>query len=164
MKRALVLLVALFAAGSLFAAGTGGGGGGSGMSGGPGGSTAPTALDFYNKGYAEANSGQYMQAIDNFKQAIALKPDYAEAYNMLGFSTRKSGDVKGAYAWYDKALKLKPNFPEAREYYGEAYLQDNNLPKAIQQYVVLEKMHSKNADELLEKISDYVDKQVVAER
>ena len=42
--------------------------------------------------------------IPDLKQAIALKPDYAEAYNMLGFSTRKSGDVKGAYAFYDKAL------------------------------------------------------------
>jgi tetratricopeptide (TPR) repeat protein len=160
MKRVLILLAALFASGSLFAAGTGGGSG----TGGGGGSSTPTALDYYNKGYAQANSGQYTQAIDNFKQAIALKPDYAEAYNMLGFSTRKSGDVKGAYAYYDKALKLKPNFPEAREYYGEAYLQDNNLAKAIQQYVVLQKMHSKNADELLEKISDYVDKQVIAQR
>ena len=50
----------------------------------------------------------------------------------------------------------EPNFPEAREYYGEAYLQDGNLAKAVQQYIVLEKMRSKNAAEVLEKIGDYV--------
>ena len=57
-------------------------------------------------------------------------------------------------------MKLKPNFPEAREYFGETWLKQGNLAKAVQQYVILHKERSKNADELLEKISDYVDQQM----
>jgi tetratricopeptide (TPR) repeat protein len=66
------------------------------------------------------------------------------------------GDVSKAFTYYETALKLKPNFPEAREYYGEAYLQQGNLAKAVQQYIILEKAGSKNARELLEKIDDFV--------
>ena len=152
MRRFSIFLIVLFAAGSLFASGSGGGGTGGGKS------QNPSAIDHYNKGYDAANAGRYQEAIGDFQQAIALKSDYAEAYNMLGYSTRKAGNVKEAFTYYEKALKLKPNFPEAREYYGEAYLQEGDLAKAVQQYIVLEKAGSKNAAELLEKIGDYVNK------
>ena len=101
-------------------------------------------------------AAKYNEAAQDFTKAIALKSDYAEAYNMLGFCTRKMGNVTQAMTYYDTALRLKPNFPEAREYYGEAWLQQGNLAKAVQQYVILEKTGTKNAKELLEKISDFV--------
>jgi tetratricopeptide (TPR) repeat protein len=107
-------------------------------------------------GFTASNQGRYDEAIQDFTTAISLKGDYAEAYNMLGFSTRKKGDVSKAFGYYETALKLKPNFPEAREYYGEAWLQQGNLAKAVQQYIILEKAGNKNAKELLEKISDFV--------
>ena len=158
MKRFLVLFACLLMAGSVFAAGSGGGGGGGGTSGGMGGkpNTPITANDWYNAGYSLSDSGRYQEAVGDFKQAIALRPDYAEAYNMLGFCTRKLGNVDEAFTYYDKALKLKPNFPEAREYYGEAYLQQGNLAKAVQQYIILEKANNRNARELLEKIEVFV--------
>jgi tetratricopeptide (TPR) repeat protein len=107
-------------------------------------------------GAIASNGGKYQEAIGDFQKAIALKSDYAEAYNMLGYDTRMAGKVKEAFVYYDKALKLRPNFPEAREYYGEAYLQLGNLAKAVQQYIILEKAGDKNAAELLEKIGNYV--------
>jgi len=121
-------------------------------------STPVSAQDWYNAGYSESDAGRYEQAVSDFKTAISLRPDYAEAYNMLGFCSRKLGNVDEAFTYYDKALKLKPNFPEAREYYGEAYLQQGNLAKAVQQYIVLEKSGSKEARELLEKIEDFVNR------
>jgi tetratricopeptide (TPR) repeat protein len=166
MRRVIIFTISILLAGSLFAAGTGGGSSSSGSSskGNGGGNRAatqsqqPTALELYNKGYAASDAGRYQEAADAFRAAIALKSDYAEAYNMLGFCTRKMGDVSGAFAYYDKALQLKPNFPEAREYYGEAYLQQGDLAKAVQQYIILEKAGTKNARELLEKIDDFVNK------
>ncbi len=161
MRRIMVLLASLFLAGSLYAAGSGGGGGG----GGGGGSsmssnrsTQPTAMDLYNQGYALSNAGRYQEAMSDFRQAISMKSDYAEAYNMLGFCTRKLGNVPAAFTYYEKALQLKPDFPEAREYYGEAYLQEGNLAKAVQQYIILEKSSSKNARELLDKIDGFVNR------
>ncbi|HUI69912.1 MAG TPA: tetratricopeptide repeat protein [Spirochaetia bacterium] len=159
MRRTIVLFASLFIAASAFAAGTGGGGGGGGTGGGMGGGArmAPTsALDWYNAGYSASDQHNYQEAVTDFKNAISLRSDYAEAYNMLGFCTRKLGNVNEAFAYYEKALKLKPNFPEAREYYGEAYLQEGDLAKAVQQYIILEKAGNKNARELLEKIDVYV--------
>ncbi len=159
MRRIIVFALSILLAGSLYASGSSGGGGSTGSSGGNHSmSQQPTALELYNKGYAASDAGRYQEAADSFKAAIALKSDYAEAYNMLGFCTRKMGNVSGAFAYYEKALQLKPNFPEAREYYGEAYLQQGDLAKAVQQYIILQKAGSKNAGELLEKIDDFVNK------
>jgi protein O-GlcNAc transferase len=120
-------------------------------------STGPSsALDWYNAGYTASDAGRYQEAVTDFKTALSMKPDYAEAYNMLGFCTRKLGNVNQAFSYYEKALKLKPNFPEAREYYGEAYLEEGNLAKAVQQYIILEKAGNRNARELLEKIDEFV--------
>jgi tetratricopeptide (TPR) repeat protein len=157
MRRNIFLAFFLLLAGVLFAAGTEGGGGSGSSSGAkarP--SPVPTALDIYNEGYALSNAGRYQEAAADFQKAIDMKSDYAEAYNMLGYCTRKMGNVAGAFAFYDKALQLKPNFPEAREYYGEAYLQEGNLAKAVQQYIILEKARSRNAQELLDKIDQFV--------
>jgi tetratricopeptide (TPR) repeat protein len=157
MRRIVVFLLSLFLAGTVFAAGSGGSGGSMGASSGSSGTSAgPSAVDLYNLGYAASQAGKYSEAINYFQRAIDLKRDYAEAYNMLGFSTRKMGNVVKAFTYYETALKLKPDFPEAREYYGEAYLQQGNLAKAVQQYIILEKAGSKNADELLDKIAEFV--------
>ena len=158
MRRIVVFLLSVFLAGTVFAAGSGGGGGGaSASSGGSSGTAAaPSAVDLYNSGYAASQAGKHSEAVNYFQKAIDAKRDYAEAYNMLGFSMRKMGNVAKAFGYYETALKLKPNFPEAREYYGEAYLQQGNLAKAVQQYIILEKAGSKNAEELLEKIEEFV--------
>ena len=157
MRRIVVFALSILLAGSLYASGSGGGGGSTGSSPGGGGS-GTSALDLYNQGFAASDAGHYQAAADLFKAAIAKRSDYAEAYNMLGFCTRKMGNVAGAFAFYEKALQLKPNFPEAREYYGEAYLQQGDLAKAVQQYIILEKAGSKNASELLDKINDFVNR------
>jgi tetratricopeptide (TPR) repeat protein len=167
MKRSIVILVSLFVslgmAATAFAAGSGSSS--SGSSSGSSNSSAamtrqPTAVDVYNQGYALWNQAKYADAAKFFQQAISMKSDYAEAYNMLGFCTRKTGDLTKAIGYYETALKLKPNFPEAREYFGEAYLEQGNLAKAVQQYIWLEKANNKNAKELLDKISDYVNSQM----
>jgi tetratricopeptide (TPR) repeat protein len=105
MRRIIIFAISILLAGSLFAAGSGGGSSSSGSSTGNGGgnraatqSQQPTALELYNKGYGASDAGRYQEAADAFKAAIALKSDYAEAYNMLGFCTRKMGNVSGAFA------------------------------------------------------------------
>ncbi len=163
MKRSLIILLCLGIAAAAFAAGSSGGSGATstGPSGPGAGANAmkgPSPLDLYNQGYAMWKQEKWADAARYFQNAISMKSDYAEAYNMLGFCTRKLGDLTKAIGYYETALKLKPNFPEAREYFGEAYLENGDLTKAVQQYVWLQKRHDKNADELLDKISDYVNK------
>ncbi len=151
MRRTIVIFLSLLVGGAVFAAG-----GAWGRSSTSNDSNPTSALDWYNAGYSASDAGHYQEAISDFNKALSLKPDYAEAYNMLGFCTRKLGDINQAYAFYDKALKLKPDFPEAREYYGEAYLQDGNLVGAVKQYIILQKAHNENANTLLAKIEEFV--------
>jgi tetratricopeptide (TPR) repeat protein len=163
MKRSIVILVLFVAslgmATAVFAAGSSGGGSSSSSGSASNGSSGQSPVDIYNQGYIAWKKGNFKDAAGFFTMAINAKSDYAEAYNMLGYCTRKLGDLTKAIGYYETALKLKPNFPEAREYFGEAYLEQGNLTKAVQQYVWLVKARSKNADELLDKISDYVNSQ-----
>jgi Flp pilus assembly protein TadD len=157
MKRNafFLLLFSLVAAGSLHAVG-------SGMSGGdsrpP--AEAKSAQDWYDLGYIASQEERYQEGVRSFREALSLKRDYAEAYNMLGFCLRKLGRVKEALANYEKALKLKPDFPEAREYYGEAHLQNGDLEAALEQYRILEQSGSEEAQELLAKIEEYRSRQL----
>ncbi len=161
-----LLMWGLVFATTLPAVGTSSGGGSSssGSSSGSASSTSKspisafTAVEWYEKGFEASEAEKYAEAIQSFKNAVALDPKYAEAYNMLGFCTRKTGNARGAFPYYEKALSLRPDFPEAREYYGEAQLQAGNVAKAVQQYLILYKAGSEEAAELLEKIDEYVNK------
>lgn len=154
-KAFFLLFLALVLAGPLYAVG-------SGMSGGDSKpvAEAKSAQDWYDLGYVASQEERYREAVRSFRKALSLNRDYAEAYNMLGFSLRKLGRVKEALANYEKALKLKPDFPEAREYYGEAHLQNGNLEAALEQYRILEQSGSEEAQELLAKIEEYRSRQL----
>ena len=119
-----------------------------------------SAQDWYDLGYVASQEERYREGVRSFRKALSLNRDYAEAYNMLGFSLRKLGRVKEALANYEKALKLKPDFPEAREYYGEAHLQNGNLEAALEQYRILEQSGSEEAQELLARIEEYKSRQL----
>jgi Flp pilus assembly protein TadD len=159
-KRLFIALSALVLSGALvFALGTApsSSGGGAKSSNASVSSAPSTATQFYAAGYSASQAGRYDEAMADFKSAISLKADYAEAYNMLGFCLRKTGNTKEAFANYEKALSLKPNFPEAREYYGESFLQVDDLKNALRQYVLLQKAGKPQAKELLESIATYLD-------
>jgi tetratricopeptide (TPR) repeat protein len=93
-----------------------------------------------------------------FMRAVSLKKDHTEAYNMLGFSLRKSGEYEDAIKNYKKALEINPDFPEAHEYIGEAYLSIGNRDLAWKHYTELRRLESEEAEELLEKIKEFDNK------
>jgi len=159
MKRNAFFLVflSLVLAGPLYAVGNSMGGGGEDS---PAPVAAKSAQDWYDVGYAASQQERYRTAVRSFRRAVALDRDFAEAYNMLGFSLRKLGRIKQALANYETALKLKPDFPEAREYYGEAHLQNGDLEAALEQYRILEQSGSEEAQELLAKIEEYRSRQL----
>ena len=53
------------------------------------------------------------QAVELFGRAIALKPDFAEAYSDRGMTLRKLKRFEDALASYDRAIALKPDFAMA---------------------------------------------------
>lgn len=52
-------------------------------------------------------------AIDDLKKAVALAPDFPDAYNNLGSAYGMNNQHKEAFDAFAKALELKPGYPQA---------------------------------------------------
>ena len=79
----------------------------------PGGAVSPDAA--YNQGVVLWNAGKIPEAKAAFEQAIAAKPDHAEAHYQLGMALVNEGNLKGARAEFDTYIKLAPNGPNAAQ-------------------------------------------------
>ena len=90
---------------------------------------------------AKAASGQKRleKSRDKLVEATKLDPTNADAWNMLGFSRRKTGDRQGAFDAYWKCLALKPDHIGAHEYMGEAYLEEGKIREAQAELAWLKK-------------------------
>ena len=80
---------------------------------------------------------QYAAALAKFKESTELDSTLHEAWNYVGYTSRKLGNYDEALAAYDKALSLKPGYPDALEYRGEAYLGLGRIDDAKQAYLDL---------------------------
>lgn len=58
-------------------------------------------------------AGRLAPAAERLRQAIAVDPAYAPAWNNLGNVQRQGGDPVGAEQSYEVALELLPRYPEA---------------------------------------------------
>jgi tetratricopeptide (TPR) repeat protein len=103
----------------------------------------------------KAHSG-YAGAQKKFSRATVLDPRLAEAWNYLGYTSRKLGDYAAALAAYDRALALKPGFPEAIEYRGHAYLGLGRIDDAKQAYLALFGSHRQLAARLLTGMQEWI--------
>jgi tetratricopeptide (TPR) repeat protein len=130
MRTALIAGVALALALSGAAYAAGGGGGGSPD---PAPSTPAKPLDpNFTKAKAMIQAQDFRGSVPLLQQVVASDPKNAEAYNLMGYATRKSGDANGSLQYYNQALGLDPKNLGAHEYIGEAYLQLGRLPEAEQ--------------------------------
>jgi Putative Zn-dependent protease, contains TPR repeats len=76
----------------------------------------------YGRAKAMIEARNYREAIPLLQQVVAKEPRNADAYNLLGYATRKSGNPAGSLQYYTTALQLDPKHLGANEYIGEAYL------------------------------------------
>ena len=90
-------------------------------------SAPQTAEEWIKRGYMANYKRNYEEAIFCFEEAIKLKPDYAKAYNILGYVYAKGErDYNKAVEYYSKAIELKPDYAEAYLHMGDAYRDWNN--------------------------------------
>ncbi len=64
-------------------------------------------------GAANAGLNRYNAAIENYRKAAKIKPDYADIYNNMGSALQGTGDLDAAMQNYEKAIQLNPDFAEA---------------------------------------------------
>jgi superkiller protein 3 len=67
----------------------------------------------YNLGVALKAKGQLEEAIEAYRKAIQLDPNYANAYSNLGSALYDKGQLEEAIEAYRKAIQLDPNYADA---------------------------------------------------
>jgi protein O-mannosyl-transferase len=87
-----------------------------------------------NFGVALAQQGRVPEAINYFRDAINIKPDYLEAHSNLAVaytSEKRNAEATNEYAFL---AQIKPNDPAARTTLARALAGQGRLDEAIQQY------------------------------
>jgi Flp pilus assembly protein TadD len=112
-----------------------------------------TAQTEYDRGVRARVSKDWPAAVSAFRRAADLRPDFADAWNELGYALRHVGRYQESLGAYDTALRLRPNFPEALEYLGEAYVKLGRLDDARRILDRLRLLDGKRAAELANEIA-----------
>lgn len=94
------------------------------------GSSATASVGTYAEAKGLVYKKNYAQARAMLQDITRAEPGNADAWNLLGFSSRKLGDLKAASKAYAKALKLNPGHLGALEYQGEMFIQMGDAAKA----------------------------------
>jgi len=99
---------------------------------------------------------QFREARGKFEEAAKAAPDMKEAWNLIGYTSRRLGEYDRSLEAYEKALALSPDYPEAIEYRGEAYLALNRIDDAKAAYMTLFGSSRSTAKVLLEAMQRWV--------
>jgi tetratricopeptide (TPR) repeat protein len=92
------------------------------------------ALNKYNMACDKVSSKNYRGAIADYSKAIALDPNFTNAYNNRGFCKRQLKDYKGAIADYSIAIKFRPNTADAYNNRGSSKDEIKDYRGAIADY------------------------------
>jgi protein O-mannosyl-transferase len=81
-------------------------------------------------------AGQLDEAIQQFRQALQLQPEYTDALNNLGRALLTKGHPQEAIEHLQQALLLKPDFLETELNLGNAFIQVDRPQDAIQHFEI----------------------------
>lgn len=99
------------------------------------GQLAKVAEQEFKLGNLLAQQGQGDRAINSYRQAVELKPDFAQAYLNLGILLRQQGQLDEAIGCYREAIASNPNLAEAYFSLGNALLEREKWEEAIAAYL-----------------------------
>ena len=70
---------------------------------------------YYKEGSDFFKQGHYPEALASCDKAIAINPDYADAWNGRGVALHELGRYTEAVASYDKAIAIDPDYAEVKQ-------------------------------------------------
>ncbi|MCA1564604.1 MAG: tetratricopeptide repeat protein [Acidobacteria bacterium] len=108
----------------------------------------PYHTPHYNVGLSLAALGKQQEAVNSFREAVRVKPDYWEAYYNMGVAYGKLEDYPQAVAAFKKTLELKPDDAQARYNLGLAYYFMDDAKALAAEVQALQKTRPELAREL----------------
>ncbi len=100
------------------------------------------AQDYYKYGLILSEEGRYEDAAKAFRQALGIKPSWAEAHSLLGSVLTQTGDLHGAEQELRQAVKVKPDYAEGWNYLGE-FLKAHGKEKEAQEAFAKAKQYAR---------------------
>ena len=88
---------------------------------------------FYLAGYY-FDRQEYAPAIEHYKKATELAPNYSNAYNLLGYVYKQSGDYASSEKAFRTYIELLPKDPNPYDSYAELLLKMGRFDDSIVQY------------------------------
>jgi tetratricopeptide (TPR) repeat protein len=101
---------------------------------------------------------EFEKAIEQYRMATKMNPQFYQASSDLGFALRKTGEYALALESYNRALSLAANYTPAIEYRAEAYLGLDRTDEAKEAYMQLFTADRSRADELMASMKRWVEK------
>jgi len=103
-------------------------------------------MHYYLTGCDQMRLLMYEDAIESFQQAIAVKPDFGEAYVNLGNVYYKLGKYTDAKASYREAMRITPGVPSLNTKLGTVLILLGEYKQAIESFNEAVKIDPKNAE------------------
>lgn len=103
---------------------------------------------------AEVRKG-FSSARERFRAALEADPNMKEAWNMVGYTSRRLGDYEESLIAYERALALAPDYPEAIEYRAELFVLTGRFDEVKDAYASLQKSSPSYAETLKNAILDW---------
>jgi len=103
-------------------------------------------------GTAYGIRGRYYEAMDAYRRAIQIKPDFAKGYSGLGLAYQSIGLYNEAIEAYKQAIYLNPDDAYAHYGLGLAYLRTKDTGSALQEYKILKGLDAEKANQLFDLI------------
>jgi tetratricopeptide (TPR) repeat protein len=101
----------------------------------------------------------YTEAREHFRTVVAADANMKEAWNLIGYTSRRLGEYDESLSAYETALKLNPEYPEAIEYRAELFLLTGRLDDVKRAHAQLAKSSPSYANVLLESARAWVQAQ-----
>ena len=93
---------------------------------------SPDAADAqYLRAKLYSTEGNYAKAKSSLEQAVAMRPDFAEAWSDLGAARKATSDAAGALLAFGRAVELNPKDGVAQYRLGAEYLRQDQPQQAI---------------------------------
>jgi tetratricopeptide (TPR) repeat protein len=96
--------------------------------------TAGNYVAHYTLGNALAMQGSMLEAMDHYREALRIYPNYAEAHHNLANALTMRGYLDQAISHYKEALRIKPDYAEAHRNLGVAFDRQGRHEEAIFHY------------------------------
>lgn len=94
---------------------------------------------------ARARQHQISQAVDLLREAITLKPEYADAYELLGIELAADNRFSEAQTQFQELVRLRPGYADGHVNLGIALARQQKFATALDQFNIALKLDPQNS-------------------